>query len=246
MNKKIIFIATIIAMLALLFLAACETRIIAPTDQQEPRLNTISVQGTSEFDVTPDIAKISFRVETQSPTAQQAQNKNKDLANSVYNALYREGIREDDIETTTYRIEKIREWENEKYVEKGYRVINVFEVTTKKLESVGPLLDVGVQAGANAVESISFELSDEKNSEAKTEALQRSARNAREKAEALADGIGVRLGKVVSIQEQSYYVRPYAMAEMDVRTMAAEAAPTPISPESVQISVQISVAFEIA
>lgn len=234
----------LLATITLLWLTACETRVVMP---EQPQANTISVQGVSEFDVAPDISKIAFRVETQSMNAQEAQTANRKIANDVYAALAREGVRENEIETTTYRIEKVQEWDPklERIVDKGYRVVNVFVVTTRQLERVGRLLDAGVQAGANGVESITFELSDAKQKEVKNEALRKAAGNAREKAEALAEGIGVRLGKVLSIQEQSYYIVPYRYDLMAKAEAMGEMPPTPISPEAVHVSAQVSVSFEI-
>lgn len=243
MKKSILFVV-----LGLLMLAACETRVIMPSPGDQP--NTLSVNGASEFEVAPDLAKVRFRVEILSPTAQDAQNRNREVANSVRNALLKAGVRSDEIETADYRVEKVQEWnyEQNKMVEKGFRATNAFVVSTKNLESVGSLLDVGVQAGATNVESISFELSDAKEREVKTDALRRAATNAREKANALAEGSGVRISKVRTITENSYYVQPFYRS--DVMSMKAEAAgapaPTPISPGQVQVSAQVSVSYEVA
>ncbi|MBW2969813.1 SIMPL domain-containing protein [Candidatus Woesearchaeota archaeon] len=211
--------------------------------------NAISVQGSSEFDVAPDLAKIRFRILTQSATAQDAQLRNREIGANVASALKQAGVRDNEIETTDYRIEKIQEWDPklERMVDKGYRATNAFVVTTKDLQKVGSLLDVGVQAGANNVDSINFELSDDKQKEAKTEALRKATKSAREKADALADGAGVRIGKVLSLSESSYFAMP--SARYDVMAMKAEmggAPETEISPQSVRVSAQVSVSYEIA
>lgn len=243
MNKTMILLAIL-----LIALTACETKVVM--EQPGAQLsNAISVQGSSEFDVAPDLAKVRFRIETLSPTAQDAQLRNREIGASVKAALLKAGVRENEIETVDYRIEKVQEWDPqyEKMIEKGYKTSNAFVVTTKDLEKVGPLLDVGVQAGANNVESISFELSDAKQKEVKTEALKMATKNAREKADALADGAGVRLGKLLSLQESSYFIAP--VARYDTMAMKAEMAgapPTEVSPQSVHVSAQVSVSYEIA
>ena len=241
---------TTIAILAVLLiaLAACEVKVVSQPGQ-EPQ-NAIIVQGSTEFDVAPDLAKVRFRVETMSLTAQDAQVRNREIGASVKAALTQAGVRANEIETVDYRIEKVQEWDYEKQrsIDKGYRATNAFVVSTKDLEKVGPLLDVGVQAGANNVESISFELSDEKQKEVKTESLRKATQNAREKAEALADGAGVRLGKVLTLSETNYYVQPFyrgdvMMAKAEMGGMEAPA--TDISPQTVHISAQVSVSYEI-
>lgn len=243
MNKTMILLAIL-----LIALTACETRVVMEQPGVQPT-NAISVQGSSEFDVAPDLARVRFRIETQSVTAQDAQLRNREIGASVKAALLQAGVRENEIETVDYRIEKVQEWDPkfEKMVDKGYRTSNAFVVTTKDLQNVGPLLDVGVQAGANNVESISFELSDSKQKEVKTEALRKATVNAREKADALADGAGVRLGKVTSLSESSYFVAPVARYDMMMKSeMAAGAPPTDVSPQSVHVSAQVSVSYEIA
>ncbi len=242
MNKIMILLAIL-----LIALTACETKVI----MQEPgqQQNAISVQGSSEFDVAPDLAKVRFRIETLSPTAQDAQLRNREIGASVKAALLKAGVRENELETTDYRIEKVQEWDPQydKMIDKGYRTSNAFVVTTKDLEKVGPLLDVGVQAGANNVDSISFELSDGKQKEVKTEALQKATKNARDKAEALASGADVRIGKVLSLSESSYVIAPVARYDMMMAKAEMGGAPTTeISPESVRVSAQVSVSYEIA
>jgi len=241
---------TTIAILAVLMIAltACTTRVIMePQGQQQ---NAISVQGSTEFDVAPDLAKIIFSIQTQSTTAQDAQIRNRETGSAVGAALTQAGVRAGDIQTTNYRVEKIQEWDptGQKMVDKGYRVSNSFVVKTKELSRVGPLLDAGIQAGANNVESISFELSDAKQKEVKTEALRKATMNAREKADALADGAGVRLGKVLTLSENSYYAQPFYRSDAMMSKAEMGGAPAPateISPQDVHISAQVSVTYEI-
>src|SRR5574341_197412 len=151
MNKTLLLIGIL-----LIGLVACETRVIMEPQPGVTPQNAITVQGATEFDVAPDLAKVRFRVETQSLTAQDAQDKNREIGNAVVSALKQSGIRDNEIETVDYRIEKIQEWDPkmERMVDKGYRASNAFVISTTDLEKVGPLLDVGVQAGANNVESI--------------------------------------------------------------------------------------------
>lgn len=231
-------------------LTACTTRVIMEQPGQQAQ-NAISVQGSTEFDVAPDLAKIIFSLQTQSTTAQDAQLRNREVGSSVMAALSQAGVRQNEIQTTNYRVEKIQEWDptGQKMVDKGYRVSNSFIVSTKDLAKVGVLLDAGIQAGANNVESISFELSDAKQKEVKTEALRKATMNAREKAEALADGAGVSLGKVLSLSENSYYAQPFYRGDVMMAKAEMGGAPeipsTAISPQDVHISAQVSVTYEI-
>lgn len=243
---KNLWIIPIIAVAVIL--TACSTEIIMPPQGDQP--NTLTVQGESQYEVAPDLAKVQFAIETRSTTAQDAQLRNRQIQDDIKQALSRVGVSSSDVETTNYNVQRWYEWDyNEnKQVDKGYIVSNNFVVKTTDLQKVGDILDAGVQAGANRVDSISFELSDEKSRQVKQEALRKAATNARDKAVALAEGSGVRLGAVKSISENSYVVMPYARGGYDMVAMKAEGAPVPateISPQNVQVNAQVSVGYII-
>lgn len=243
---KNLWIIPIIAVAVIL--TACSTEIIMPPQGDQP--NTLTVQGESQFDVAPDLAKVQFAIETRSTTAQDAQLRNRQIQDEIKQALNRVGVSSSDVETTNYNVQRWYEWDykENKQIDKGYIVSNNFVVKTTDLQKVGDILDAGIQAGANRVDSISFELSDEKSRQVKQEALRKAATNARDKAVALAEGSGVRLGAVKSISENSYVVLPYARGGYDAVMMKAEEAPVPsteISPQNVQVNAQVSVGYII-
>jgi len=235
----------LISVLALVLLAACDTRVIMPEDVER---NVLSVQGSSEFEVAPDEAKIRVRIDTRGPTASEAQDANRQVANSVRSAIRNAGVRDSDIETAEYRVSRLREWDSEfeRQVDRGFQAYNVFVVTMQELENVGRVLDAAGQAGA-VIDNVQFTLSESLMDEVREEALRQAAGNAKLKAQALAEGLGVRISKVDSASEGHVYM-PMAraggvmMASMDV----AEAAPTPIEPSDVQVRAQVSVSYEIA
>jgi len=242
---KNLWIIPIIAVAVIL--TACTTEILMPQGGEQP--NTLTVQGESQYEVAPDLAKVQFAIETRSATAQDAQLRNRQIQDEIKQALNRVGVSSSDVETTNYNVQRWYEWDykENKQIDKGYIVSNNFVVKTTNLQKVGDILDAGVQAGANRVDSISFELSDEKSRQVKQEALRKAATNARDKAVALAEGSGVRLGAVKSITENSYFVMPYARGGYDVAMMKAEA-PVPatdISPQNVQVNAQVSVGYII-
>jgi len=233
---------------ALLVLAACQpSQVIVSKDGEQQ--NVISVSGSSEFEVSPDLAVVRVGLETQNKDAKLAQDQNRQVSNQIMDAIRRAGVSKDEIETYNYNVHRVREWDPgvERTVDRGFRVTNSFKIKTKRLEDVGKILDAAAQAGANSVQGISFELSDAREEQARTEALKQAAVNAKEKAKALAGGLGVPLGGLVKVQESSFNIMPYARGGMmeDAMVMKAEAAPTPIEPQSVQINAQVSVSYGI-
>ncbi len=238
--KKIMIMLAVVALL----LTACETRVIMQ-EGNEP-VNAITVSGSSEFDVSPDIAVIMISVQTQNMDAKVAQDENRRLSNDVMSAVLKY-VRKSDVETSNYNIYRVQEWERDRSVDKGFRVSNSFKVTTKQLGDVGAILDAAAQAGANNIDGINFLLSEQRTKEVRQEALKLAAEEASGKAKALADGLGVPLGKLLSVSESSYGVVP--MPRMyDAMAMKAEMdeyAPTPVEPGSVHVSAQVSVSYNI-
>jgi uncharacterized protein YggE len=212
--------------------------------------STISVTGQAQFETDPDEAEMFIRVKTEEPTANRAQEENARLMNTVRDALERAGIDDDQMETTNYNLWPQQKWDREKneYIKTGYIVQHLLKVTTDDVTEVGDLLDVAVGAGANGLDRVNFKLSDDKKEDVNSEALAQASGSARDKAEAIAQGLGVRLGDILAVSESNVgytpYPRPmYAVAEMD--TASGKSFETEISPASVSVSAQISIVYEI-
>ena len=205
----------------------------------------ITVSGQGKITVMPDKAHILFRVATQGKTGVEAQTKNTEASNSVIRALKARGLTEKQIETVEFRIQRI-ELYKEGWIDPEpayFEAVHVLKITTKELEDVGVLLDTGVSAGANSVDTILFTLSDEREEEVKREVLENAAENAREKAETLASGLDVSLGKIVSVSEQNVGFTPVYYSTEAFKA-PRDGAPD-IRPENVQLSASVTVKYEI-
>ncbi|MFH1064568.1 MAG: SIMPL domain-containing protein [Candidatus Woesearchaeota archaeon] len=212
--------------------------------------STISVSGQAQFDVDPDQAEIYIRVQTEEPTANRAQEENARLMTTVMEALKKSGVADDEMETTNYNLWPQQKWDPDtrEYEDTGFIAQHLLKVTTDDVTGVGNLLDVAVKNGANGLDRIEFTLSDKKRDDVNSEALAQASSSAKDKAEAIAQGLGVRLGDIKAVSESNVgytpYARPmYAMAEMD--SANAGGFKTSVAPESVTVSASISIAYEI-
>ncbi|MEM2916012.1 MAG: SIMPL domain-containing protein [Candidatus Woesearchaeota archaeon] len=229
--------------LAVLLLSACTITVQQPTERQD----VITVTGSSQFKAVPDQATVYLQVETNGTTAKEAQDKNSRIMDAVQNALLRAGLDSRDMETTYYNVYPYTYWDYEKQrqVEAGYKASHSLKITTNDIKKVGTYIQVGIDAGATSVNSISFELSKVAEKDAKNEALKRAVQDAKSKAEALADGIGKRLGKVVSVSINEYYAYPIMRAGAEVMAAKDSAVPPPIMPQELDVSASVQVVFEI-
>jgi len=245
-NNNLIAVAIIIAALLFVFLAPTQNLVV--NTSPEARLNTVAVSGSFETDINPDLAEITFSIETEAKDASDAQAENSRLGEQVMDALKKAGVKADDLESTRYNIYPIREWNRatEKYEEKGYRVTHTIKVSVDDVDEVSKLLKVGVDSGANRVDNLVFKLSKNKENLIKTQVMKEAAQKASVKAKALADSLNIKIVRIHTVSENSYSAGIY-YAERAVFAAAedSDAAPA-IAPEDVSVSASVTVVYEIA
>ena len=209
--------------------------------------NTISVAGDSVVTAMPDQAEIYVRTETRGTTALEAQQENRVIADKVHAALLQKGVKESDIETTSYDLQEEWQWENDRNVLKGYNLINTVKVTTKDVAGAGSIVDTAVEAGANGVDRISFTLSKEARIRVNAQALEEASSSAQQKAQSIADALGLRLGKAVRVTESNVNYQPFDFYPRAAMAMDKTEAipPTVVSPQNVDVTANVDVAYMI-
>lgn len=216
---------------------------IGKTDKQN---YTISISGKGEVTAVPDIAEISFGVETEKLTVLEAQQENNKKINAVTEMLKENNIDTKDISTSEYSITpRYNYTEEEGQVLVGYVVSSLLRVKVRAVEQSGSIIDQAGKLGVNRVGGLTFTIDE-------PEALQQQARlealkNARQKAEDLAAAAGVRLGRIVSFEEQSSEPPVYPVASRGIMMDAVEekAAPPDIQAGVQEVIVTVNVEYEV-
>jgi|TARA_Y100000310_G_scaffold339842_1_gene433793 uncharacterized protein YggE len=249
-NMNLITLTSIVIIaFAALFMAFNSGEVKVTTVNQEQQ-NSISVSGNAKLEVEPDKAEVYVRIETFNAKADDAKDENAKTADQVIKALKRNGIENDDIETTSFYLNPRYDYDRVKgeSILKGYTATNVLKVTTKNIDDAGKIIDTAVDNGANSIQSVNFGLSKEKQKEVSGEALIRAAQVAKEKAESLTASLGINLGKVISVQESNFNFIPFAapMMEMDGMAIKAESAATQVIPGNVEVRASVNMAYEIS
>ena len=136
-------------------------------EKYDPSEQTISVTGSATASSTPDTLIVILGVESEAKTASESLSQNSNSLNSVISSLINSGISEDDIQTSNFRIyplyDSIKDLNgNYQQVLIGYRVSNILSIQTGNTDSAGNIIDAAVSSGANRVDTVSFQLSDEK------------------------------------------------------------------------------------
>jgi uncharacterized protein YggE len=126
--------------------------------------------------------------------------------------------------------------------EKTYAVDNTVYVTLREIDRLGDLLDTIVQAGANTVNSIQFDVADK--DKALKDARAEAVKDANAKAQELADTAGVQLGQLQSVSFLDN--QPYPVFDgKGGGGAAAEAAAVPIQPGQLTFNVMVNVVYAI-
>ncbi|MBA7616905.1 26 kDa periplasmic immunogenic protein [subsurface metagenome] len=184
-----------------LLAAAAVFLAVASVRAAEEERRTLTVTGTAEISVAPDICYMSFSVQTRHKSAADAYRQNNELMNKVNAAIKAAGIAAKDMQTTNFTISPEYHYEkgSNKRIFDGYLVSHTLNVKVRELTKVPDVLDAAVNAGANQVLGITFTVENPKRyaSEARVDAI----KAARVKASQIASLTDVKLGKPISISE---------------------------------------------
>lgn len=191
----------------------------------------ITVTGLGTVKSTPDEAEISLGVETEAATAKDALAENSARMERLLAALRGAGVKKEDIRTQEVSLYP-------RYEEDGFTARNSVLVKIRDLDRAGAILELAARSGANQTFGPSMSVSNREALESK--ALTAAVRNARTKAEALAEAAGVGLGRVTAIVEgSSGGPEPYAL-----EARAADK-PVPIEPGTEKIQATVTITFAI-
>ena len=196
----------------------------------------ITASGEGRREMAPDKATVVLGVETRARTPAAAASANADRMTAIRAALVRAGVAERDIATARYSLGLQfmgREGQDTMYV-----AANMVTVTTRQLDQVGRIIDTGLGAGANNINSLLYDLTDR--TQANTQALTEAVTQARQQAETMAAAAGGRLGELVELTTQPGEYRPFFAGEMAMARMQASVAPTPVSPGQVTITASVT------
>ena len=205
---------------------------------------TINVSGSGMASNTPDIADIQLGVEAVNDDAAQAISESTTKMKAVLDAVKALGIEDKDIQTVNYSMWVEQIYNQDTGIPTGqvrYHVTNQINVRLRDLTLTGKLLEDALTAGANNVGSITFGVSDP--TELQKQARATAVENARAKAEELAAGLGVRVGKVRQVSE---YVSGYNPVPVVARDMGmGGGGEVPIATGSYNVAVEVQVIFDI-
>jgi len=206
---------------------------------------TISIMGEGKVTAIPDIALVSLGLSTQKAKVADAQTENSKTINSLIAKLKALGIANEDIQTTDYSIYPNYDYSNGKQTLTGYTVSQNVQVKIRQTDKVDDVLKTAGDLNLNQIGGLTFTIDNPEDyrQQARIKALE----NAKVKADALAQVMNVKLGKVISFSESGGNVpMPYpTYAKSDAIGIGGGGAAPTVSAGSQDIIIDATISYEL-
>lgn len=159
--------------------------------------------GTGKVAVVPDMAILNLGVTDSGKDAKSLQNQVNTKMNTLTEKLKALSIDTKDIKTTSYNLYPNYDYQTGTNKITGYNLSANIEVKVKNLDNLNSVLDVAISEGANNVGQIQLTVNDDRLKELQMQARVEAIKEAKEKAQSLANASGLTLGRLVNVDENT-------------------------------------------
>lgn len=225
-------------------------------ENSQMKQQTFSVQGSGTATGTPDQSDITFTVSKTATSLQDAQNQANTSMNSIIKDLQKIGIAKNDIQTNNYNSSPNY---NDNVVAQpaiivnppqqtinSYTVSEDVDITIHNNAQVASVIDTITKDNAEDISGPNLTFSDDKQQQLENQARINAIDNAKLKAQSLAGAAGLRLGKVVNVQENQptpiYPVHPIMMMAKPMQ--AGASIPTQINPGQNTVTSSVTLTYD--
>lgn len=204
----------------------------------------LDINATGEVTRVPDLAIISAGVVSRSPTASAALQDAASRMDRVLGALKRAGVADRDIQTSNVNLNaEYRYPENQAPQLVGYTATNTVTVRFRDIRNSGKILDALVSQGSNQISGPSLVV--DKPEAALDEARSKAIAIGRARAELYARSLGMRVVRVVSVNESGGYAVPPPAPPVPMMMARGERDSTTIQPGEQKLQVNLAMTFEL-
>lgn len=230
-----------------LLLPAC-TAVTTPSLAQEVQADPaiFSLSATGQVQVEPDMATVSAGAVTRGDTASEALSENAALMETVFAALDRAGIADNDRQTSNLSVNPVYETYRDgndgrsRNVIVGYEARNQVTVVVRDLDAIGQTVDALVANGANQLNGLQFGRDDME--EAQNEARRRAVSELYELRDFYTETAGFDIVRLKTFNESGGYNPP--VMRMEAAMMASDST-TSVAAGSLTVSATINASWEI-
>ena len=230
----------LVTSLLTLFATAAAMPHTAMADQ--PR--TIVVSGNGESAARPDLAYLSFAIETHAKTATDAASRNAALAQKITDALKAKLGDKGKVSTGGYSLSPDYEQHQGRQEPTiiGYNAQNSITVQTPDMDMLGELIDTAIAAGANRMNYLNFTLKND--TKARADAIANASHEAQTQAQALASSLNVKLKRILTASTEGA-PRPIPMERGMAYAASMAKVATPVEAGDITVSATVYLTYEI-
>jgi len=238
----ILFAALVIAASGMFMAVRPRESQIPVTAAETKDQQVIAVNGEAILTVKPDTVTISIGVTTQAASAQASMAANASRMNSLISTLTAAGIKNEEMRTLRFNVRPDYEYKTGAAARLvGFTTSNTLQFSVPATTNVGQILDKAAAAGANVIESVTYQVKDLQ--KYRDEALAKAMADAKRRADVLAKSAGVTIKGIKSVSESGGGTIRSTEFSMARSAKAIEDTPLLAGEMTIQFSVRVEYTF---
>lgn len=207
--------------------------------QEIKQVPQISVTGEGKVKVVPDQASISISLETKGTNARDVKNENDKKIDAILKFIKKSNIANEDFQTQRVSLNPNYDYEKKKH---NYIATQTIQILLKDLSKYDELMEGIVEQGINRIDNVTFQSS--KLAQYQSEARKLAMKEAKLKAEDYVTVLGQKVGRAMTISDNSQPNYPQPVFAM--KTMAMESSDAPretLAVGEINITANVNVSF---
>jgi uncharacterized protein YggE len=206
---------------------------------------TVTVRGEAVVRGKPDRVELSLEVSALEQSVDAALTETAKRSEALEEVLREVGVSPDDYTTTGVFVQEEREYERERTVHRGYRARDQVVVRLPDPSVAGSLMRLATEHAAARIAGPRWRI--DSSNPARAEACRQAAADARRRAEAYAQTLGVRIGAIVEINEAGVRLRgPYGHLPSGFALAASGEEPeVELHPGNLDVAAEVEVTFAL-
>lgn len=208
--------------------------------QEFKQVPQITVNGEAKIKVVPDQATITATVETKGSNAKEVKKQNDEQIEAVLKLIKKSNIAATDYRTQRVALNPQYDYEKKKT---NYNATQTIEIVLKDLANYDTLMEGLVSQGINRIDNVVFQSSQLAKHEA--EARKMAMKDAKLKAEDYVSVLGQKVGRAITISDNSQSYRPQPVYAR-MKTMEASDMNVPretLAVGEIEITANVNVSF---
>lgn len=209
--------------------------------QEIKQIPMVNVNGEGKVKIAPDQALITISVETKGNDASDVKQDNDKKMDAVLKLIKKANIAKEDFQTQRVSLNPNYDYEKKKNY---YLASQTVQILLKDLSKYDDLMEGTVDAGINKINNVEFKTS--KLSQLQSDARKLAIKDAKLKAEDFVSVLGQKVGKAITISDNSVGYNPQPImyrSMMKTEAMSDSPQNQTLAIGEIEIIVNVSVSF---